>query len=308
VSSPRFGVIYSRLHDVIAPASFARAAESIGYDSVWATEGLVNQEAALDPVIVMAELARGSERLSVGSCVIISPLRNPAILAKQIASLDVLSAGRIVVGVGVGGSSLSNPADYRVSGVDPSERGARCSEGIEIMTKLWSGGRASHAGRFYRFEDIEMRPAPARKPPVWAGGNADGVLKRAARLCDGFVPIGPGAREYARLWERLCAYAEEGHRDRGAVTRAVHLYYCLGASRDEARTNAERTLAGRYGIEVELPRDERFLFGTLDDCLRTIESYVEAGVEHFVVNTVRPLPEVVGHIERLGRAIAGRFR
>ena len=85
---PKFGVIYSRLHQVIPPGAFARKVEDMGFDAVWATEGLANQLQALDPIVAMAALALGSERLTVGSCVIISPLRNPAILAKEVASLE----------------------------------------------------------------------------------------------------------------------------------------------------------------------------------------------------------------------------
>ncbi len=305
---PKFGVIYSRLHQVIPPGDFAREVEDMGFDAVWATEGLANQLQALDPIVAMAALAQGSERLTVGSCVIISPLRNPAILAKEVASLDVLSGGRIVLGVGVGGSSLSNPADFRVAGVDPSERGARCSEGIEVMKKLWTGERVDHAGRFHRFDDIEMTPVPARKPhpPIWAGGNAEGVLKRAARLCDGFVPMAQGPEDWAAMWARIGAYATEYGRDPAAITPALHVYYCMAESRAEAGRIAEQTLSNRYGMPVSLPHVDRYLFGTPEDCIETIAAYRAVGVAEFVLNTVRPVPEVVAEVEKFAERVLPR--
>ena len=295
---------------VTAPARFAQQAEDLGYDSLWATEGLANQMAALDPVVTMAVFAEATSRITVGSSVILAPLRNPAILAKEIASLDVLSGGRIVLGVGVGGSSLSQPADFRVSGVDPAERGARCSEGIEVMRKLWTGERVSHAGRIYRFDDIQMAPVPVQKPhpPIWAGGSADGVLERTARLCDGFVPLSPSPAEYARMWDRVCAYAEGYGRDPSAITPAVHLYACFAETREAARAIAERTLMERYGFAVNLPEGDHCAFGNTDDCLRTIEAHREAGVEHVILNTVRPLAEVVADVELFATEVLPRLR
>ena len=134
---PRFGVIYSRLHPVMAPADFGRRAEDAGYDSIWVTEGLANQRAALDPVVAMTAIAAGTTDITVGSCVILLPLRTPAIFAKEIASLDVLANGRIVLGVGVGASALSNPADFRAVGIDPGHRGALCDE---TSTVWWRFG------------------------------------------------------------------------------------------------------------------------------------------------------------------------
>lgn len=310
MSAPQFGVIYSRLHEVIAPAKFAQRIEQLGFDSVWATEGLVNQLAALDPIVVMAELAHGSERLRVGSCVILSPLRSPAVLAKEIASLDFLSKGRIVLGLAVGGSSLSNPADYTASGVDPKGRGERCNEGIEVMRKLWTGERVSHHGRFYQFDDIYMYPKPVQTPhpPIWVGGNADGAVKRAAKWGDGFVPIGEGAGEYKKAWDSLCALAREAGRDCAKIIPAVHLFYCMADNRPTARALVERTLTLRYGIEVKVEDDQRYLLGNADDCAAVIDQYLAAGVQQFVINTVRPLDEVCPDIEKFAQLILPRFR
>lgn len=310
MSSPKFGVIYSRLHEVMAPARFATSVEQLGYDSVWTTEGLVNQLPALDPVIMMAELVHGSKKIAVGSCLILSPLRNPAVLAKEIATLDFLSQGRIVLGIGVGGSSMSNPADYQVSGIDPRERGARCDEGIEVMRKLWTGEPVAHHGRFYNFDDITMYPSPVQRPhpPIWVGGNAEGVIKRAGRLADGFVPIGEGPQSYKTMWQRLGGYAAAAGRDSDRMTRAVHLFYCMAESRGQAHALVEQTLTERYGFAVKLEDDARFPFGNAGDCAKVIESYLAAGVQHFVINTVRPLAEVHRDIEQFAKLVLPRFR
>ena len=302
---PKFGVIYSRLHPFIGPADFGRRAEASGYDSVWATDGPINELAALDPIVAIAGLAHGTSRVTIGSCVLLSPLRHPVILAKEAASLDVLAAGRFVLGIGVGGSSLSNAAAYQAVGIAAHERGARCDEGIAIMRKLWSGARVTHAGRFYRFEDVIAEPVPRQGPrlPIWTGGDAEAVLRRAARACDGFVPIGSGPARYREQWERIGAFAEEFGRDPATITRAIHLYYCSARTRREAQAVAERTLSERYGFPVRLGDDRRFPFGTRDECSEIVAAYRAAGVEHFVFNPARPLAEVVDEVEDLAATV-----
>ena len=202
---PKFGVIYSRLHPVVPIPEFAHTIEDAGYDSLWVTEGLVNEMPALDIMLALGAFVQHTKRLTVGTCVVLAPLRNPAILAKETATLDFLSGGRVVLGVGVGGSSNSRSDAFDVCGVDPRQRGAITDEMLEIMTKLWTAKPVSHSGRFHSFENIEMGPIPVQKPhpPLWAGGEAEGVLCRAARWCQGFVPSNPGVQEYVRLWDRI---------------------------------------------------------------------------------------------------------
>jgi len=134
------------------------------------------------------------------------------------------------------------------------------------------------------------------------------VLKRAARLCDGFVPMAPGPEGWAAMWGRVCGYAADYGRDPGTITPALHTYYCMAGSRTEAGRLAEQTLANRYGMPVSLPHVDRYLFGTPDDCLETIAAYRAAGVEEFVLNTVRPVPDVVAEVEKFAELVLPRVR
>ena len=305
----KFGVIYSRLHPVTPIPEFARAIEDSGYDSLWVTEGLVNEMPALDIMLALGAFVQHTSRITVGTCVVIAPLRNPAILAKETATLDFLSGGRVVLGVGVGGSSNSRSDAFDVCGVDPRQRGAITDEMLEIMTKLWSAKPVSHQGRFHSFENIEMGPAPVQKPhpPLWAGGEAEGVLRRAARWCQGFVPSNPGVEEYGRLWGRIEGYADKYGTDASKITKAVHLYFAMGESREEGRETVRSTLAKRYGYEPYLPDPRAILIGTPDDCAQTIEDHMKIGVTHFVLNCARPLPEVKGDYERFAETVMPRF-
>lgn len=309
MTAPKFGVIYSRLHPLIDPGEFAARVEELKFSSVWVTEGLANQKAALDPMVTMAAFAARTKTITIGSCVIIAPLRTPALLAKTAASLDILSKGRLILGIGVGGSSLSNSADFAACGIDPAERGARCDEMLELIKAFWSGEPVRYDGRYYQVDGVRINPTPVQQPypPLWAGGEADGVLRRTARQCTGFVPMGKGPQHYQQLWDRVRTYADEYGTDWSTIQRAVHLYYCSGPDQASAHAQVERTLSDRYGFEVSLPDDGSFLAGTPSDCLQTIERYRLAGVEHFVVNTARPIEEVTQDIEQFATNILPHF-
>ena len=310
MADPKFGVIYSRLHPVVPIPEFARTIEDSGYDSLWVTEGLVNEMPALDIMLALGAFVQHTQRLTVGTCVVLAPLRNPAVLAKETATLDFLSGGRVVLGVGVGGSSNSRMDAFSVCGVDPRQRGAMTDEMLEIMTKLWTAVPVSHKGRFHSFENIEMGPAPVQKPhpPVWTGGEAEGVLRRAARWCQGFVPSNPGVQEYARMWERIEVYADKYGTDASKITKAVHLYVSMGESQAEALERVRVTLAKRYGFEPHLPDPRAILVGTPDDCAQTIEDHMKLGVTHFVLNAARPLPEVKADYELFAETVLPKFR
>ena len=304
--APRFGVLYSRYFPILRPGDFAAHAEAYRLDSVWASDGPGSPIPSLDPVVTMGSMVHSTERIRIGSCVILVPLRNPGILAKEIASLDAISGGRIDFGIGVGGASaFSSPEAFRAVGIDPRERGARCDESLEVMTKLWSGESISHRGRFFRIEDIAMAPAPIQRPhpPIWMGGTAEGMLRRTARVGQGFVPVAPGSEEYAALWSRIEHHAEAAGRDPSQITRGVHLYYCTGDSRAAAHAKAERSLSARYAREMKLADDGRFALGDVAACVGTLMAYREVGVDYFVFNWAGPTEAVSDEVERLARDV-----
>ena len=158
-----------------------------GYDSLWVGDHVSFAVPVLDPLLQLAQAAVVSRRLTLGTSVYLLPLRHPAPVAKQVATLDHLTEGRLIFGVGVGGEF---PKEYEVCGVPHNERGARLAEGIAVLRKLWSGEKASHTGRFYGpFTDVPMRPPPRQPggPPIWCGGRTDAALRRTGRIGDGYL-------------------------------------------------------------------------------------------------------------------------
>ena len=306
----KIGIHYSRLHDTVPLPQFARAVEDLGFDSIWVPEGLVNQVPTTDIMMSMSAMIHNTKRITVGTSVLLLPLRNPAILAKEVATLDFLSGGRIVLGIGTGGSHDSNPTDFEVCNVSLKERGARCDENLDVMTKLWSGVSVSHDGRFYRFNNMTMEPAPVQKPhpPIWVGGVVDAVLRRTARICDGFLPLSITAQEYVRMWDKIQSYGDEYGRDTSKITKALHMFSGLGESREEVRRLGEATINRRRGFLSVLQGDDRYTFGTVKDWVDTLETFIKVGVRHFIFNPLCPVEQVMDQVECIGKEILPYFK
>ena len=310
MAEPKFGFHYSRLENVIPPQEFGPLAEEMGFNSVWVPEALVNEVPAGDILMTMSALVHNTSRISVGAGAVLLPLRNPVVLAKELATLDMYSKGRVIVGYGVGGPPDSHPDAFEACGVSLRERGARTDEALEIMTKLWTGKPVDHGGRFQRFSNIQLEPRPHQRPhpPLWAGGVSERMLRRAARYSDGFYPVRINPEEFAASWSKIEQYGYELGRDVSGLSRAIHLFFRIGRDQEEARAAGEAEVNRRRGFEVSLLADGRYAFGNADDCVRAVEGFLEVGVDHVVFNALTPSGQVREQIETLVEGVISRFR
>lgn len=303
----KFGPLYTRIQDLVGVGEFVEVVERLGFDSIWVPETPVTPEPGLDCLATLGAFVAHTNQITVGTAVLLLPLRHPAILAKEVATLDYLSSGRIVLGVGIGTASSKA---LEVSGVNPRERGARSDEALEIMTKLWSGTPTSHHGKFYDFDDMVMEPVPIQRPhpPIWVGGEAEGALRRAARWGDGFFPAGITPAGYDRALRRIGRYAEELGRDVSNLTKALTLYIRIGESPGEALRKGSESLFNRMGQSDALAKEKGCAVGSPDDCKRTIERFISAGVEYFVVIPASSREEFVPQLERFATEVMPHFR
>ena len=247
--------------------------------------------------------------MTIGTSVVLLPLRNPVGLAHVTATLDRLSGGRLVLGIGTGGDV---PEGFEAYGIPLGERGRRCDEALDIITSLWTGDPVTHNGNFYKFRNYSLGATPLQKPhpPIWVGGTAKGVLKRIARWCDGFLPQSLTLQEYLDMWDQIESHADTLGRDISDITKAVQFYYSLAPTKEEAHRLAEETLSIRYQRRVSFPTDDdnRFAFGTAADCARSIESFADIGVTHFVFSTTRPPSDVTEQVKRFTEEILPQFQ
>jgi probable F420-dependent oxidoreductase len=261
---------------------FARRADEAGLDSLWVGDHVAFHVPIPDSLSVLAFLAAATERVLLGTAVYLLPLRHPAHAAKAAATIDRLSGGRLVFGVGVGGEY---PPEFEASGVPVAERGARTDEAIPLLRRLWSEDRVRHDGRFFRFGPVTIAPRPANTggPPIWIGGRAPAAMRRAGRLGDGYVSTMTSPERYRANLDAIAGHAATvGRTDRPFGTGAL-LFTALDASYDAALDRAAALLGRLYARPFRDAAAKYCLLGRPEDCLAQIRRFVDAGVRHVVL-------------------------
>ncbi len=205
--------------DPAATRDYAQAAESLGYDHLLAYDRVImasssSRDMFHEIFVLLGYLAAVTERMELVTGVLVLPQRQTALVAKQAAAVDVLSGGRLRLGIGVG----KNTVEYEALGEDFTNRGARSEEQIAVMRALWASELVTYEGRWHKITDAGLNPLPiARSIPVWIGGHADIVLRRAAKIGDGWMPVIPPDDHARAEVEKLRGYAREAGRDPAGI-------------------------------------------------------------------------------------------
>jgi probable F420-dependent oxidoreductase len=233
----KFGLMYVNTAAAgrIEALDLARAAEKAGFESLWTVEHVVVPQGygsaypysrsgrmaggaedfdVPDPLIWLSAVAGVTSTIRLATGILILPQRNPLVLAKEVASLDVLSAGRVTLGVGVGWLE----EEFRALGVPFGDRGRRTDEYIRVLRTLWTQDAASFDGEFISFDEVYCRPRPVQRPvPIVIGGHSRRAARRAGELGDGFFPASASAEELPALVAAARRAAEDAGRDPGAL-------------------------------------------------------------------------------------------
>ena len=297
------GQLTSELPDPGRYRAVAELAEELGYDSLWAGEHLSFHNPILDLGVALAAFATVTRRIALGAGVVLLPLRHPSLVAKQAASIDYLSGGRLLLGLGVGGEGAG---DFEAAGVPVAERGARADQGIVALRALLRDRPSSFDGRFYRFTDVTIEPASPQPggPPLLVGGRSRAAITRAARHGDGWLPYMVSTRQVAQGLAELERQARDAGRDPEPFHRIVVLFAHVDEDGERARTLAIEHLSRRYGMRFERHHVERLcIVGTPEECRVRLAAYKEAGAEHVSLNPAVDEPGFFEQVERL-RALA----
>lgn len=284
-------------------ADVARLAETAGYDSIWAGDHVSFENPILDVTVALTTFATVTSRITIGAGIVLLPVRPPALVAKAFSSLDYLSRGRVVLGVGVGGEGAK---DFEAVGVPIGERRARTEESMRALRELFKGSPASFEGRFTRFEGVSIEPLPAQPggPPLWVGGRSTAALRTAGQLGDGWFPIWVSTEQYVAGWTRIRRHAEEAGRDPDAVVPAAVVPALVDDDGERARKLARKHLEERYATSFSSHAIERYcLAGTPAECAARARAYAEAGVRHLVLNPVVAPDRLLEQVERLADAV-----
>ncbi|MEE3167547.1 MAG: TIGR03619 family F420-dependent LLM class oxidoreductase, partial [Chloroflexota bacterium] len=225
---------------------WSKRAESLGFESLWTQEAITGAVPILEPVTLLSYLAAITEKVRLGTSVIVAPLRNPIQLAKSLGSLDHMSRGRLTVGLGLGG----NPNDIPPYGLSSEKRVRRFTEIINVMKALWTQPEAHFQGEFWQLNGLKMEPKPLQKPhpPIWLGARHINALRRAVRHGDGWMGAGSSdTASFVTAVDQTKMYLEEADRDPGSFTISKRVYVAVDNDEDRAEGRLKEWFGKRYG-------------------------------------------------------------
>jgi probable F420-dependent oxidoreductase len=270
---------------------FVDAVERRGFDSLWLSERLTGP--APDPLVALAVAAGRTRRLKLGTSVLVVPGRNPVVLAKELASLDRLSGGRLLPGVGLGAPV---PAEHRAFGVDRRARAGLFDEALTLIRRLWTEDEVHHEGEHFHVDGVTLRPRPLQQPiDVWLGGTAPSELRRTGRLGDGWLPSFTVPAEVEAGWATINRVAAEHDR----AIEGEHLGVLVIYVRGELPDAIAAVVANR---RPEL--DPRDVVPTGIDGLRTqLERFIAVGASKFVVVPLADPGDWEAELDELAEAV-----
>lgn len=252
-------------------------------DSVWVSDRIAAPRPTLDPIVFMSYLASRMRNMKFGTSALVLPTRHPVVLAKQLATLDFLCKGRLLLVVGLGGD---DSRDFEATGIRKEERGKRADEAIVLMKKLWTEEQVNFEGKFYSVRDLTLLPRPHREggPPVWVGGRSKAAFRRAGRLADGWLVSSVTPGEVAVGIVAIRNHAAEVGREVPDDHYGVLVPYVFAKGKEKALKIAGPSIRRRQDI----PPADYSALGTPDAIRRKLEEYIAAGATKFVMRPYGP--------------------
>ncbi len=280
--------------------------EQGGADSLWQTDRIVSRAPILESMSVMAALAGRTRRIKFGMNVVSLALREPVLLAKQCATIDVLSEGRLLPAFGIG--SPQGP-EWQAMGIDTRTRGSRTDEALEVLTRLWRQDRVDFEGKHFRLRGASIAPRPVQPElPLWIGGGSEAAIRRTARYGTGWQGSTETPAEAAQVLAAIRAAAAEAGRSIDEDHYGTGFNFWFGSRDDAAVQPAMAAYTARTGRDAS----RGFLVGDAQSMLARLAEYVEAGVTKFILRPVgsgdeEPLRQTRLLLEQLLPLVAARW-
>jgi probable F420-dependent oxidoreductase len=280
--------------DVALIDNFLSNADALGYHSLWVQE--VIDAGLLEPVSLLTYAAALTRRVRLGSAILLTTLRSPLPLAKTLSTLDNLSRGRLIVGVGLG----SNTEVYPGYGISADKRLGRFLEGINLIKTLWAEDKVNFDGRFWKLVDERVEPKPVQKPhpPLWFGGSHPNALRRAVQLGNGWLGGRTTTEKFTAHVTALRRFFEELKRDPADFMIGKRTYIAV----DQNKARAEQKLNQWFG-EVYNVRDianTTAIYGGVQECVDKLGEIVLAGAKLLILN---PISDHLEHVEILAKEV-----
>jgi probable F420-dependent oxidoreductase len=264
--------------------ALAERAEGLGFDSIWVGDSLLARPRH-DPLTLLAAVAARTKKAELGTAVLLPALRNPVVLAQQIATLDQISQGRYILGVGIASDVPNIRAEFVAAGVPFEKRVGRMLEGLRLCRELWSGKPVSWNGRWV-VDNSTLGPTPHRPggPPIWIGGMVRAARERVGRLYDGWFPNAPDAKGWGVQFREIQDIAREAGRNAEDVTGAIYLTLTIDDDKNRAEQRMDGFMEHYYGQPAAVMRGRQANYaGPAAGAGEWLKGYVDEGASHLVL-------------------------
>jgi len=287
--------------DVPAIYAYAERAEALGFESLWAWDhvllGVDPAFPILDSITTLGAVAARTRRIKLGTGVLVLPLRNPVTAAKALGSLDVISGGRLLLGVATGWYAR----EFDAVGAPFRARGRHFERNLDILLRLWGPDRVTLRADEFNLREAVMVPRPAQRPrpPVLIGGYVDAVLRRVAAVGDGWLTYVYTPEAFTRSWEKIRGFAREAGRDPAALTATNQLAIYVGASRAQTAADMRQWLSTEWDVAAWSESTiEHAIHGSARECVEQLRAHVATGVNRIILIPYRYQPEQVERIAK----------
>lgn len=265
--------------------NFAKKCEAMGCQSMWTIDRIAYDN--LEPLTVLAAAAGVTQRIRLGTSVLLGNLRHASHVAKIVSTLDFISNGRVTLGLGFG----SRESDYKALEIPFEHRGSRAVEQVQLMKRLWSEDSVTFKGKFYNVENLSVGPKPIQKPhpPIWTGGSAEVALKRAGTWADGFICGSSAIPEFPSTWEKIAGYARAAGRDPNRIRKAGLTFMAIQDDQSKAVRAVEDYVMRYYGrLRADVANTS--LVGSPAAVTERIGAFLSKGLDTLIIGVADPDP------------------
>ncbi len=265
--------------------SFAKKCEAMGCHSMWTIDRIAYDN--LEPLTILGAAAGATQKIRLGTSVLLGNTRHPAHLAKIIATLDFISNGRITLGLGFG----SREPDYKAVEIPYEHRGSRAVEQVHLMKRFWTEDNVTHHGKFFNIDNLTVGPRPVQKPhpPIWTGGSAEAALKRAGTWANGFISGSSAIADFRTTWDKIANYAAAAGRNPNDIEKASLAFMALNDDKAKAIKTIEDYTMRYYG-RLRGPVEPVSIVGSAAQCAEKIEYFFSKGIETLIIGVADPDP------------------
>jgi alkanesulfonate monooxygenase len=294
--------------DAKALVEYGVTMEQLGFDSIWVWDhvllGVEPSFPIIEALTLLTAIAARTKTIKLGTGILVLPMRNPVILAKQLSSMDLLSDGRLIMGMASGWYKR----EFDAVGVPFEQRGKIMDENLDILTRFWTEDMVKGQWTHHKIPAGVMFPKPVQKPrpPILIGGYVDRVLKRAATTGDGWLTYFYRPESFAKSWAKIRGFAKDGGKDPDTLLNAAQLPIMVGKSRAAIETEMMEWLGKEwdYASWSDSTKDSAIL-GTVDECVAQLKEHIAAGVQKLIFV---PYKYQMDQIEIIAREIVPRLK